>query len=117
MEISKIMASVIRAFKDESGKTLSEFSEELEISRSTLQEYLSGHGNPNLSTLEHLAKKLGTDVTFLITGSFHDSQFRVLLKLMDILHLLSGLSPCRRKKFAELMLELISLWEEGEKDA
>ena len=117
MEISKIMASVIRAFKDESGKTLSEFSEELEISRSTLQEYLSEHGNPNLSTLEHLAKKLGTDVTFLITGSFHDSQFRVLLKLMDILHLLSGLSPCRWKKFAELMLELISLWEEGEKDA
>ena len=116
MEISKIMASVIRAYKEESGKTLSEFSDELEISRSTLQEYLSGHGNPNLNTLEHLAEKLGTDVTFLITGSFHDGQLRVLLKLMDIFHLLSGLSLCRRRKFAELMLELISLWEEGEKD-
>lgn len=114
MEIQRNMAAVMRALKEESGKSLTEFSEELEISRSTLQEYLSGSGNPNAATIDHLARKLGVDVSFLVSGAFSDGQLGVLLKLLDTLKLLSGLTPEQRRRFAGLMLEMVSLWDGGD---
>ena len=77
MQIQHNMATVIRVVKEARGESLAEFSAELEISRSSLQEYLSGHGNPNISTVEHLADKLGVDPIFLLTGTL--SFFSVLL--------------------------------------
>lgn len=113
MEIQRNMANVIRALKEASGKSLSEFSEELEVSRSALQEYLSGEGNPSAATIEHLAKKLGVDASFLISGVLSGDQIEILLMLLDILKLLSGLSPERRIRFVQLLLEMVSLWNEG----
>ena len=43
---------------------MTEFSEELEISHSALQEYLSGAGSPNLTTVEHIAQKLNAAHAF-----------------------------------------------------
>ena len=63
MEIRKNLSAIIRIRMKESGKSLTEFSEELEISRSTLQDYLAGKGNPNVATIEHLAKKLNMDAS------------------------------------------------------
>ena len=114
MEIQRNMAAVMRALKEESGKSLAEFSEELEISRSALQEYLSGSGNPNVATIEHLALKLGVDTSLLVSGAFSGGQLEVLLKLLDMLKLLSGLAPRQRRRFAELLLEMVLLWEEGD---
>lgn len=112
MEIQKNMAAVMRAIKENRGKSLGEFSADLEISRSALQEYLSGTGNPNLSTIDHIAHKLGVDTLFLISGSFTYDQAKVLLQLLNTLELLSELSPAKRQRFAELLLDLILLWEE-----
>ena len=111
------MANVIRALKETSGKTLNEFSAELEISRSALQEYLSGEGNPSAATIEHLAQKLGVDPSFLISGTFSSDQIGILLRLLEMLKLLSTLSPEQRARFVQLLLEMISLWNEGGNDA
>ena len=112
MEIQRNMAKVIRTLKEASGKSLTEFSEELEISRSALQEYLSGNGNPGVVTIEHLASKLGVDTSFLLSGVFSEDQIGILLRLLDMLKLLSGLSCEQRIRFAHLLLEMVLLWNE-----
>ncbi len=114
MEIQKNIAAVMRAFKEERGKTMTEFSDYLEISRSALQEYLSGNGNPNVTTLEHLAKKLEIDPSLLICGAFSQGQLTILLKLLDMLKLISGLEVEQRCRFGQLLLEMVSLWDAGD---
>lgn len=114
MEIQRNMAKVIRALKEASGKSLSEFSEELEVSRSTLQEYLAGKGNPSIATIEHLSAKLDVDASFLISGIFSEDQIGILLKLLDMLKLLSDLSTEQQVRFVQLLLEMVSIWNEDD---
>lgn len=59
METSKNIGDAILAYKELSGKSYSECAESLELARSTLKECAAGRGNPNMSTLEHLANKMG----------------------------------------------------------
>ena len=83
MGIQENMSKSIRSLKEVQHKSLVELSEELEISRSTLQKYLDGHGNPSLKMVEHLAEKLHVDPIFLLTEMFEPSQQEVVLLLMD----------------------------------
>ena len=117
MIIQQNMANVIRAVKEVNAKSLSEMSAELEISRSTLQDYLSGKGNPSAETIEHLAEKLGVDVSFLVSGVFSECQLRIVLRLLDTFGLLFKLSPERRVRFAQLLLEMVQLWNGGDRDS
>ncbi len=110
MDLNKNLAVALNIIKSEHKKSMAEFSEELEISRSALQEYLSGLGNPNLTTIEHIAQKLGINPCFLLLADFKEEQLSVFLKMMDILSLLSDLPLEKRKRIAELLLEIISLW-------
>lgn len=116
MKIQKNMSMVIRTLKDISGKTVAEMSAELEISRSALQEYLSGRGNPSLATIDHLAEKLGVDTTFLVSGTFSEEQVVVLIKLLDMLRFISKYSRLQRMKIAELMAELLAVISEDGED-
>ena len=97
--------------KSERQKSMTEFSEELEISRSALQEYLSGSGNPNLTTIDHIAQKLNVSPYFLLLGDFKEEQLSAFMKMIDILSLVSDLTSEKRKRFAELLFEIISLWD------
>lgn len=110
MELQQNMANVIRAMKETRGMSLAEVSSELEISRSALQEYLSGTGNPNLSTIEHLAKKLGVAPITLLTGVFTFDELQAMLIVVDQLSFLSTLDGSKRILFAQKFLELIRLW-------
>ena len=114
MDLNKNLSTILNIIKSERQKSMTEFSEELEISRSALQEYLSGSGNPNLTTIEHIAQKLNVSPCFLLLGDFKEDQLCVFLKMIDILSLLSDLPPEKRKRFAELLFEIISLWDSDE---
>lgn len=116
MEIQKNIATVIRTLKDMRGISIAEFSEELEISRSALQKYLSGRGNPNATTIEHLAQKLGVDVSVLVSNAMTDKQINFLLKLLDGFKQLYKLTPSQRRRFAELLLEMVLLLDSGDSD-
>ena len=100
--------------KEKRGQSLTELSEDLEISRSALQEYLAGNGNPTLATVEHLAERLGIPSVALVSGTLPSGQFDVLMTLLDSLKLLSGLSADQRRRFTELLGEMLTLWEGGE---
>lgn len=114
MGIQENIAAVIRAIKEARHKSLAELSEELEISRSALQEYMAGTGNPRIDTIEHLANKLGVDPVFLVSNSFDSSQLKTVLALLDTIEIASNLPAPKRQRFAELLLEIVSLWEEDE---
>lgn len=49
--------------------TLSEFADELSISRSSLQDILKGRSNPTLQTIEFIAAHLGTEPLNLLSRS------------------------------------------------
>ncbi len=112
MKLQQNMANVLRAMKKASGKSMTEFSEQLEISRSALQEYMSGEGNPNMTTVEHMAERLGVSPFLLYFGALGEEQIEVLLQLLETLKLLEGLTPARRRRFAQLLLDMVRLWEE-----
>ena len=111
MDLNKNLATVLNIIKSERQKSMTEFSEELEISRSALQEYFSGVGNPNLTTIEHIAKKLSVSPYFLLLGDFNEEQLSAFMKMIDVLLLLSDLPSEKKKRFAELLFEIISLWD------
>lgn len=112
MGIQENMSKSIRSLKEVQHKSLVELSEELEISRSTLQKYLDGHGNPSLKMVEHLAEKLNVNPIFLLTEMFEPTQQEIVLLLLDTIKELAVLPQPKRVLFAKLFLEIIHLWED-----
>ena len=105
MEPSKNISAAILAYKEMSGKSFTECAEALELARSTLKEYAAGRGNPNMATMEHLSKKLGIDISYLICGDFNADQIVITKKLLDVVAYLDDLPPERRQRCAELLVQ------------
>ena len=117
MALQENLASVMRAYKQHHHQSLTEFADYLEISRSTLQEYVNGTGNPRIDTLEHLATKLDLDPMILLSGTFDQTQMKVALLLIDLVEAISQLDSAKRKRFAELFLQLTQLWDAALEEA
>lgn len=112
MGIQKNMADMMNIIKQKKGISMADFSEELEISCSTLQDYLNAQGNPTIQMVEHLAYKLELDPITLMAGLFEPDQIKILLILLDSIQGLSHLSQQKRRKFAELLQQMIQLWDD-----
>lgn len=114
MGIQQNMADMMCAIKRQRGKSMAEFSEELEISSSTLQEYLNARGNPTMKMVERLAEKLDVNPVALISGVVEPDKYQILLLLFDTVREVAILPQDKRLRFAELFLELIQLWGEDD---
>lgn len=112
MGIQQNMADMMHIIKEKKGVSLAEFSKELEISCSTLQEYLSAQGNPTIQMVEHIAHKLELDPIALMAGLFEPNQTKILLSLLDSIQGLSLLPQQKKQKFAELLQQIIQLWDD-----
>lgn len=112
MGIQDNIADMMRAIKESRGKSMADFSEELEISPSTLQEYLKGAGNPTIKMVQRLAEKMGVDPLALMAGRVEPEQYQLTLLMLDTIQAVSVLPQPKRLRFAELFLELVQLWEE-----
>ena len=88
-------------------QSIAEFSEELGISRSSMQELLKGNGNPRMDTIEHIAARLQIDPAALLSCSFSQGQTETALLLLQVIDTFSGLSDEKRKRAAALLHELI----------
>lgn len=113
MGMQENMANMLRAKRQLSGRSIEEWSEELGIATSTLQEYLKGEGNPTLKMVEHLAKKLGIAPVALISGQLKPERYEVVLLLLDTIKAVSLLPQPKRLRFAELFMEQVQLWGES----
>lgn len=112
MGMQKNIAQMLRAKRQLSGQSIEEWSEELGIASSTLQDYLKGEGNPTIRMVEHLAEKLGIDPVALVSGKLEPEQHEIVLLMLNTIQAVSKLPQPKRLKFAELFLEQVRLWED-----
>lgn len=69
MAIRENLADKLKQIRKQRGLSITEFSEELGIARSSLQTMLNGTANPRADTIEVIAKRLGIDPVFLLSAS------------------------------------------------
>lgn len=112
MRLKDNFAAAIRTIMERQNKSLSEFSEELDISRNALYGYLRGRGNPSIATLEHIAENLGISPMALMTDLMDIDQREIALLLLDIIQSAAKLPDEKRLRLAELFLEMVRLWNE-----
>ena len=107
MGLQENIAAAISAIMKRRNKSLTEFSEELDISRNALYDYLRGRGNPSIATLEHIAEKLNIDPAVLLSSL---DRRELILLLLETIQSVADLPEDRRFRFAELFLEIVELW-------
>lgn len=67
MNLQKNFSTNMNVIHGSHSKTLTEFAEELCISRSSLQDILRGKCNPRIDTVEQIARQLGMDPLSLLS--------------------------------------------------
>lgn len=69
-------------------KNQEEFARELGVGRTTFQNCLAGRGNPNVKTIERLARGMGITPAQLVSGESRptESAFDLISGLLDTLH-------------------------------
>ena len=103
MTLQKNLSNTMNALRVSRRQSIAEFSEELGISRSSMQELLKGNGN----TIEHIAARLQMDPAALLSCSFSQGQMETALLLLQAIDTFSALSDEKRKRAAALLQELI----------
>lgn len=114
MGIQENLAAILQELKNQRGISTVAFADELGISRSSMQDYLSSKGNPSILTIEYLARlarKLDVEPICLVSSSFSNTQIEVLFLLLRSFEALSGLNTEQRRRFAALLADIIALWE------
>ncbi len=110
MNLNEGLAASIRAIMKQKHMSLTEFAEEMEISRSTLYTYTKGEGNPSMATVNHLAQRLGISPAALTNGLTDPDRREVTLLLLDTIQSIAELPEEDRLQMAELFLEMVKLW-------
>ena len=107
MALRKNLADSMAAIRTERKKSLSEFAEELSISRSSLQDILKGKSNPTLSTVELIAKQLEVDPLLLLSCS--KSEMHATVYLAHLLDWFQQLSIEQQQEFAAAVDTLFAI--------
>ena len=94
--------------------SITAFSDELQISRTALQDYLKGTGNPRVETVEYLAKRLNIEPVTLVSGIFNPTQMDILLHLFKSFEFVDKLSEDKQNQLVSFILEVIDLWGSNE---
>ena len=110
VDIQRNMANFLGAYKRQRGISAAEFSEELEISRSVLQDYLAGRCNPRADTIDHIAKKLNVSPAALVSGGLiSPTEYDLIFVLLDTLDAFHSLSQDQKHEGVDLFIRLLSL--------
>ena len=91
--------SVKIAYKN-SNKTLAEFSNEIGISRTTLQDILKGNSSSRLDTVEVVADGLNTDPLALLSNPYGENELAFLLSLFQLSDAASALADDEKEELA-----------------
>lgn len=110
MDMLENIAATIRTVMKKKHMSLSEFADELGISRSSLHNYITARGNPSVATIEHLAQGLGVSSAALTAGMMDQDQREIALLLLELIQSIAELSEADRMRMAELFLEMVKLW-------
>ncbi len=90
MKIRENIVAILKLEKEVRHMTLTEFAEFLQISRSLLQALMNQTANPRISTLEHIADRLGIPVEVLIGAPSVGIRAELITILQITINLLNG---------------------------
>ena len=105
MTIRKNLSKVLHSCQH--GRSLEEYSSELGVSKSMLQTYLSGQGNPRADTLEQIAERLNLSPVGLLSGEEPKGYY--VPPLLNTLEAVSNLSEEERRQFCSCFHQLLLL--------
>ena len=98
MSIREILSIRLQEIREERGLSITDFSEELEISRTLLQAILSGKANPRADTIEHIAEKLQiSPISLLVPPSVSQQEDRLVQEVTD--HVLMKMKEILGEKY------------------
>lgn len=110
MSSQENLSNLLSAVRTTRKLTLTEFAEELDISRTSLQTLLSGKCNPRLDTVERIANHLKIDPALLVSSSFSEEQWKVIFYLFNAIDAFSNLPDARKREASELIQGLINVF-------
>lgn len=96
---SNFSNSVKLAYKN-SNKTLSEFSNEIGVSRTTLQDILKGNSSSRIDTVEVVANGLKTSPLALLSTPCGEKELAFLLSLFQLSDVASALPDDEKEELA-----------------
>lgn len=111
MEISENLRIMLQTYKDLNHLSLNELSEELGLSRSTVQDILTGKSNVRADTMEIICRKLGISPALIASECFEPKQVQIVLLLFNSVQLFAALPQENRLRLAELFSEAVHLME------
>lgn len=91
MAIRENLARHLHMIREQRGMTITQFSEQCGIARSSMQLILSGKGNPRLDTIEHIARRLDVSPLSLLSGQSEDISSPTETQLHQLLEQLNEL--------------------------
>ena len=105
------LAHTMRKYMEQRNQNTAGFSEELEIARSTLRQYIEGKGNPSLGTVEHIARKLEIDPISLVCNDPDDRRTSAARYVLNTSLLTASLSEDDRQNLYDAFDTVISILE------
>lgn len=110
MNLNEGLAVSIRTIMQRKRLSLTEFAEELDISRTALYGYTKGEGNPSMATIDHIARRLGISPAVLANGLAELDHREIALLLLDTVQGVAELPEEKRLQMAEHFLAMVKLW-------
>ena len=109
MTLQQNLSNSMKAIRSIRKTSITEFSEEIGVSRSEAQEILRGKSNPRLDTIQCIADNLNLDPIVLISPSLSEEQLEIRLLLLQSFDFFNELSHENQVKVSSLLNEFISL--------
>lgn len=116
MGLQENLRNSLFIYKEVNNLSVSELADQLDISRSALQNCLSCKSSPRMNTLAHIADRLGIDPAMLISGEFKPDQADAILALFNSLQYISSLPREKWLRLAELFREAVELMSPDDND-
>ena len=95
-------------------RNLEEFSSELGIGHTTLQNILNRKSNLTLDTVEVIAKRLNLPPLSLLSPQYPDTDLTCAFLLLETLNLFQNMTYQRRQEAVAMFCSLLELFAEGD---
>lgn len=85
MVLQENLSKALQQIRDDRSWSIQRFADELYISKSNLQNLLSGRGNPRLGTVEHIADRLQINPVDLLTNLVLNQKYlKLFVRFLEI---------------------------------
>lgn len=112
MFLQQNLSNYMNALRSSKKQSITEFSEEIGISRSAMQDILKGSCNLRMDTVQYIADRLDVNPSDLLCSPYSDKQMETVLTLLKTIDAFSNVPEPQREKAAALFHELILMMEE-----